>query len=118
MKTIEQKSILRSYANRPVSQQLPLQDVEATQKAKEPVESGTVSPTIPDHVADPADDAPAITIPAITILAVQDPPTPDGRPGTIVFAPDLPPAVRREVAENLAWFDRVDRRKTEKRQRG
>jgi hypothetical protein len=47
----------------------------------------------------------------LSILAVQDPPGPDGRPGAIVFASGLPLAVRREVAANLAWFDRSDARR-------
>lgn len=47
-------------------------------------------------------------IPGITILAVQDPPGADGRPGAITFAPHLSFAARREIAGNLAWFDRVD----------
>lgn len=49
--------------------------------------------------------------PGVMILAVQDPPTADGRPGDIIFAPSLGFGVRREVAENLAWFDRVDARR-------
>lgn len=53
----------------------------------------------------------ADTAPGVMILAVQDPPTADGRPGVIVFAPSLGFGARREVAENLAWFDRVDARR-------
>ena len=60
--------------------------------------SGVVGP-VADHT------------PGVTILAVQEPPTADGRPGVIMFAPSLSPTARREVAENLAWFDRVDARR-------
>ena len=46
-------------------------------------------------------------IPERHILAVQD-----GPGGYIHFPPDTSPATRREIADNLAWFDRSDARRT------
>jgi hypothetical protein len=49
--------------------------------------------------------------PGCAILAAQDPPLPDGKPGGIVFGPGLSFARQREVVESFAWFDRMDKRK-------
>ena len=83
-------SLLRSYANCPDNTTPP-------------------DPAVPPPgVAPPEAPAPSSpTIGSITILAVQDGPS-----GYIHFAPHVPPAARREIADNLAWFDRSDARRT------
>lgn len=48
--------------------------------------------------------------PGFSILAIQDPPTAGGLPGAISFASGLSQFERREIADNLAWFDRMDQR--------
>jgi hypothetical protein len=52
--------------------------------------------------------------PGFAILAIQDPPTVDGRPGAVSFASNLTQADRRALIENLEWFDRSDARRAAK----
>lgn len=50
----------------------------------------------------------------LSILAVLDPPGPDGRPGQARFAPGLTLAERREIALDDEWFAvRIRRREAE-----
>ena len=51
------------------------------------------------------------------ILAIQDPPSADGRPGAVSFASNLTPAERRALVENLEWFDRSDERLAKKKKK-
>ena len=50
----------------------------------------------------------------VTVLAILDPPAPDGTPGRNHFAPGLTIGQRREILFDLEWFDvRVRRRERE-----